>query len=189
MALLQITQYGNPILRKKAQQVSPEELDKDFIDSMLYTMRERDGVGLAAPQVDISKRVIVATDFEKDYVLLNPVITAVSEQMETDNEGCLSVAGFQAEVPRYERIYVQAQDVSGNDIEIKASGYFARVLQHEIDHLNGILYIDRAVPESLIAISGDDEGKYFSNSDLIQHFKKIHANTPDKLEFNRIEAL
>jgi peptide deformylase len=161
--LLKLRYYGDPILRRKTVDVSPEELlsseFQEFLRDLAETMHAEDGVGLAAPQVGSEKRVCVAADGETVHVLVNPRIRGRSIQLTCDNEGCLSLPGLQAQVARHERVIVQALDPQGHPIEIRAKGLFARVLQHEIDHLEGVLYIDRAEPNTLVWLErkGEDE--------------------------------
>lgn len=147
MAILPILKYPNPILRKKTVLVSEfgSELEA-LIKDMVETMYDAPGVGLAAPQIGVSKKIIVydaAPAEEKgDFTaLINPQIIE-AEGLEVGEEGCLSVRELCAEVKRAYRIVVKAQDIEGNDITIEAEDWPARVLQHEIDHLNGILFID-----------------------------------------------
>ena len=150
MAVLEVIKYGHPTLRKKAEPCRLEEIDDRFIDDMIETMKKEDGVGLAAPQVNVSKRLIVATDLEKIYVIINPDIAANSEKTTVDREGCLSLPTLQAEVERSDKIVVRGLNRELKPFEMKADGFFARVLQHEIDHLNGILYVDRADISTLV---------------------------------------
>ncbi len=149
MALLEVIRYGHPTLRKVAEPYTKEEIDEQFIEDMLDTMFEEDGVGLAAPQVNVSKRLIVCSDHETEYVVFNPRIVATSEMRKSDFEGCLSLPGLNAQVERYDRVLVTGKDQDWNDIEIKAKGLMAVVFQHEIDHLNGIFYTDRADLDTL----------------------------------------
>lgn len=156
MSLLPLYEYPHPILRQKAAPVETvdEELRR-FLDDMLETMYADKGVGLAAPQVGVSKRVIVidAHQHESDedgtfrpgqpMYLVNPEIVWHSEETILFCEGCLSVPGQNAEVERFQSVRVKYLDYNGNPQEIEASDYEAVVLQHEIDHLDGILYIDR----------------------------------------------
>ncbi len=144
MALLQVIKYGHPTLRKTAEPYKKEELDEKFIEDMLETMYEEDGVGLAATQVDVQKRMLVCSDRENEYILFNPKIIATSEVRKFEVEGCLSLPGLQASVPRFEKVIVKARDINWEEIEITAKGLLSIILQHEIDHLNGVLYIDRA---------------------------------------------
>ncbi len=153
MALREIITIPDPILRKKARKVT--EFDKDFQDlvaDMIDTMREAPGVGLAAPQVAISQRLIVVEygddeDEEKPaklYVLANPEIVSASEDMVMGIEGCLSVPDLVGEVERHTSIVVKGQNRYGKPTKIKANGWLARIFQHEMDHLDGVLYPDRA---------------------------------------------
>ena len=159
MAILPVIKYGHPTLRRRAERVEINELGDAFIADMIETMEQLDGVGLAATQVNVNKQLLVAKDInhKKLYVLINPEIMAYSEKMEKDIEGCLSLPGLQAIVPRNVKIVVKAQTQDGQAVTIEAKGHFARVLQHEMDHLNGILYIDRAEPSTLEWVI--DDGK------------------------------
>jgi peptide deformylase len=149
--MLDICIYGNPVLRRKA--VAIERFDdelREFVDEMVETMYESDGVGLAAPQVDRSLRIAVidATGGEeKPLVLINPEITVSSEELEEREEGCLSLPDIHLQVRRPTRVTVRAQDIDGNEYVIEdAEGLLSRALQHEIDHLDGILFVDRVSP-------------------------------------------
>ncbi len=153
MALLEIAVTPEPILRRKAHKVT--EFDKDFrtlVDNMVETMRDAPGVGLAAPQVAVPLRLVVVEygDDEDDnapkklYVLVNPEFIEKSEEMVSGVEGCLSVPGLIGEVERHQSVTVRAQNKQGKPIKIKAEGWLARIFQHEIDHLDGILYTDLA---------------------------------------------
>jgi len=142
-----------PILRRKAHKV--EKIDTDLqkmIANMIETMRAAPGVGLAAPQVGVPSRVIVV-EFGDDqdeeapkklYTLINPEITFSSEGKVSGIEGCLSVPGLLGEVDRYTKVVVRGMNRQGKIVKITAEGWLARVFQHEIDHLDGILYPDRA---------------------------------------------
>jgi len=110
---------------------------------MLSTMRDNDGVGLAANQVGRLKRVLVASVDEEDYVIVNPVLTGMSDATERAPEGCLSIPGIQVEVERPTSVTVSGMDASGEPLQIEASDILARVLQHEVDHLDGVLILDR----------------------------------------------
>lgn len=153
MAVREIVKYPAPSLRLKAKPVQVfDKTLQTLIDDMFETMRDAPGVGLAAPQIGESLRVVVVeyTDDEREdarpkkYVLVNPEIVQESEETVTDFEGCLSVPGLAGEVERFEAVTVQAKNRFGKPIKLKASGWLARIFQHEIDHLNGVLYIDRA---------------------------------------------
>jgi peptide deformylase len=149
MSLLKILSYPDPRLRKRSVQV--ERMDKEIeklLDDMIETMYKAPGVGLAAPQVGINLRVIVIDVSVKQegtpglIQLINPEIFS-SEAKQVEEEGCLSIPGFSSEVRRKATVKVQGLDRSGKLIEIEGSGLLARAFQHEIDHINGILYIDR----------------------------------------------
>jgi peptide deformylase len=154
MALREIITIPEPILRKKARKVTEfgPEL-QTLIDDMVETMREAPGVGLAAPQVASPLRVIVIEygDEENEdappklYTMVNPEIVRVSEETVVGTEGCLSIPGFIGDVERLEQITVKGQNRHGQPMRVKADGWLARVFQHEIDHLNGVLFTDRAL--------------------------------------------
>ena len=154
MPLLQMRYDPDPILREKAKRIKTFDANlKKLVADMFDTMHENIGVGLAAPQIGQSIRLLVA-ELEPDpkegergfkVALCNPEIVKASEEMEDGPEGCLSIPGWVGEVPRYTSITVKAQTPEGKEVRIKADHYFARVLQHEIDHLNGILFTDRVV--------------------------------------------
>jgi peptide deformylase len=160
MALRNIRGKGDPVLREKAsyvRHITPRLYP--LLDDMLETMLEAQGVGLAAPQVGISKRIIIARDEEKILELINPEIIAGEGKL-TEIEGCLSVPGIYGEVPRSAKVKVEGLTREGKQLKIVAEGFFARVLQHEIDHLQGILFVDRATrfltPEELQEKYGKD---------------------------------
>ena len=191
MPILDVIKYGHPTLRKKAEDYKVEEIDQQFVEDMIVTMREEDGVGLAAPQVNVSKQMLVATDFENIYVLINPKIVAYSERHVTETEACLSLPGLQGSVARYEKIVVKALDRHAKPVEIKANGFFARVLQHEIDHLNGVLYIDRADPDSIVWVDAADaeQGiapKSAGKADIEMAFKKHYNQDVEELVFESV---
>lgn len=144
---LQIITHPNPILRKKANQVAdPTSHEmKDLTKKMTETMAANQGIGLAAPQVGISKRVICIAQTDEPLVLFNPRITKKSFSKNTAEEGCLSVTGVFGPVKRRNRVTVCGQDKDNQKIRINAEGILARVFQHEIDHLDGILFIDKIV--------------------------------------------
>ncbi len=194
MSVLDIVTYGHPTLRKKAKAYSNEEIDLKFVEDMVETMYKRDGVGLAAPQVNVSRQMLVATDFDNEYVLINPKIVARSESTNSDVEGCLSIPGFQGEVERSVKVFVEAQNVEGNPLTIKATGFLARVLQHEIDHLNGILYIDRSDPDSLVRIENDPDSENdtlipVKLSDMQNVFRDHYHPDRSRVIFDRQEKL
>ena len=145
MALREIRKEGDPILRKECKEVKElNERTRLLIDDMFDTMYEANGVGLAAPQVGILKKIFVVdvgTEEPEPYVFINPEIIEKSGE-QTDNEGCLSVPGYQGEVTRAEHVKVRAFDENMEEFELEADGLFARCIQHEEDHLHGRLYID-----------------------------------------------
>jgi peptide deformylase len=155
--ILPITVYGNPILRKKAQRIEPNyEGLKELIQNMYETMYNAEGVGLAAPQVNKSVRIIVfdSTPFQEDEptlinfkkVLINPEIVEFIGENETFNEGCLSLPGIREDVVRPGKIRIKYQDEDFNSYEEEWEGIVARVVQHEYDHLEGKLFVDRIPP-------------------------------------------
>lgn len=158
MALLEIIHDGHPILRKKAVRVTAFDAKfQKLVDDMVETMIAAPGVGLAAPQVAVSRRLIVVRlpDDENSreeygdhagvlYVVANPKIIKASKDIVAGVEACLSVPGFFGEVDRHESVIVTGQDRDGRKSRIKASGWLARVFQHEIDHLDGVLFTDLA---------------------------------------------
>lgn len=143
MAILEIVKDPAEILRKKAKSVTKVNAQvKKLLDDMVDTMRAAPGVGLAGPQVGVSKRIIVV-EFEEDvFQLLNPEIVK-SEGWVQGVEGCLSIPGMVGDVYRFERVQVVAHDRNGSKVWIDAEGWLARILQHEIDHLDGIMYTDK----------------------------------------------
>ena len=146
---LEVKTFGDPVLKTRASRV--KEFDESLArlaEEMVATMHEREGVGLAANQVGRLKRILVAATEEDEYVLVNPVIEASSEEKETLAEGCLSIPGIQVEVERPLAVTVSGQDASGEDLRIEAEGLLARIIQHEVDHLDGVLILDRTDRES-----------------------------------------
>ena len=152
MTLLDIIHVPDPILRRKAHKIT--DFGPDFqalVNNMIETMREAPGVGLAAPQVAVSHRLVVVEygDDEDEkvpkklYVLANPEITEKSSEMVLGIEACLSVPELAGEVERHEKIVIKGQNRQGKPVKIKAEGWLARIFQHEIDHVEGILYTDR----------------------------------------------
>jgi peptide deformylase len=146
----QIVAEGHPALRKKAKKVDPKEiadpLFQQLIDDMFETMYAAPGVGLAAPQVNVSKRLFVMDVHDDEHepsVIINPKLEDLAEEVEL-REGCLSVPGIVGDIIRYKRAAVSGLDRHGNKIRIAGEGLLAQCIQHEFDHLNGGLYIDRA---------------------------------------------
>ncbi|MDQ1393237.1 MAG: peptide deformylase [Acidimicrobiaceae bacterium] len=168
-----ILQAGAPVLRRNAHPVDPDKLTSpklaELIDALRVGLVEAPGVGLAAPQIGVSLRVVLVQDppefharvpedrlaeLERTpvapYVLINPEVEAVGEERRTFFEGCLSVDGYCALVPRARTVRVRWLDPSGRYHEEVRSGWHARILQHEIDHLQGILYVERMLPRSFM---------------------------------------
>ncbi len=145
MTKLPIITNPHPTLRKKAATVPIDQIAslEQFAKDMIATMHDADGVGLAAPQVDESKQIIVVNTKDGPLVLFNPKIKKRSFKKERAEEGCLSIPGVFGMVRRHQKITVVGYDRSAHPVTITAQGMFARVLQHEIDHVNGILFIDR----------------------------------------------
>jgi peptide deformylase len=157
MAVLKIAHLGHPILRQVAEPVSPEAIRSPeiqrLLDDMLETMADHDGAGLAAPQVHVPRRVVIyGVDENPRYpdaeavpftILMNPRITALGDEQEEDWEGCLSVPDLRGLVPRFTRVRVEAYGSDGKQLRFDAAGFHARVVQHECDHLDGKVYLDR----------------------------------------------
>ena len=157
MAILKVARLGHPVLRRVADPVPLAEIERPetqrFIDDMVETMREYNGVGLAAPQVHVSRQIAVL-EVESHprhpdvariplMVIVNPVLTPVGEETATDWEGCLSIPDLRGMTPRYAAVRLEGYGRTGERIDLTAKDFFARVLQHETDHLNGLVYLDR----------------------------------------------
>jgi peptide deformylase len=153
MSILKVARMGHPVLRQKARAIEPKELKtvplQKFIDDMIQTMDEYSGIGLAAPQVHEGLRIFVAhLDPEgrahgEPIAVINPEVAIVGSDVIEGWEGCLSIPDIRGRVPRSAQIRVKALDRHGKRIEINAQDFPARVIQHETDHLNGILFFDR----------------------------------------------
>lgn len=166
MPIREIITLGHPTLRRKARKVTkfgPEI--KQLINDMIETMRAAPGVGLAAPQVNVPERVIVVElpadeetgDPAELYALVNPEIIKASREVEEGQEGCLSIPGYVGEIERHIEIIVRGQDAYGKPKRVKAYDYLARIFQHEIDHLEGVLFIDRVTdPSKIHAITPEE---------------------------------
>lgn len=188
MSILKIARMGHPVLRAKARPLHPSEIRtpkiQQLIDDMFETMKEYQGVGLAAPQVHESLRLFVAgfppaiTDEDDDdreevddeddedvplMAIVNPEIEVVSRETVEDWEGCLSIPDIRGRVPRARQIRVRAYDRTGRKIEMQASGFTARVIQHETDHLDGLLFFDRMKTFGSLTFL-DEYGRYWSNA-------------------------
>ena len=146
---LDLRTFGDPVLKTRAAPVEAfDESLARLAEEMLATMREREGVGLAANQVGRLKRILVAAVEDQEYVIANPTIEERARSTEKDLEGCLSIPGIQVEVERPTAVTVSGQDASGAQLRLEASGLLARVLQHEVDHLDGVLILDRTDRQS-----------------------------------------
>jgi len=152
MPLRKIEIYGSSILRRRAEEVheiTPEILT--LIEDMQVTMVKRNGIGLAAPQVGVSKRIMIVTygveeSDPKPVPMINPEIVSQSESSEVCDEGCLSVPDITGSVERWTAIHIKAETMDGEVREEELTGLNARIFQHELDHLNGILFVDRLSP-------------------------------------------
>ena len=157
-----IVKLGNPILTQVAKPVTrPDSSTRQLVEHMTRTMREAHGLGLAAPQVGVSMRVLIydAADGDGLQIMINPRILEMKGEQLDPPEGCLSIPGLQGQVKRAQEVRVRAMDLRGRQFARRATGLEARVIQHEIDHLNGVLFIDRANPDTLewVIGAGEDE--------------------------------
>lgn len=155
-----VRQKDDEILRKKSKDVTEiTEKSKELIADMKETMTTLGGCGLAAVQVGVLKKIIICQPEEEGdiLVLINPEIIEKSEEEEEGNEGCLSVEGYSGTVVRPKRIVVKAKDENMKDMEFDADGFLARIICHEVDHLNGILYTDKVVPGTLTSAKDKKE--------------------------------
>lgn len=157
MAILKVARLGHPAIRKPSVPVPKETIGsaalQRFIDDMIDTMREYDGVGLAAPQVHVNQQIaVIEVEENRRYpgeasipltVLINPRILGASKKQLTDWEGCLSVNELRGQVPRAETVEVEAYNRKGEKVKFEAHGFFARVVQHECDHLASKVFLDR----------------------------------------------
>lgn len=178
MPILKVARLGHPVLRMPAKPLSRSDLkDRDtqrFIDDMVETMRDYHGVGLAAPQVHDSRRIIVIEEQRGDEeetkpavpltVLVNPVLTPLGGGTVEDWEGCLSIPDLRGRVPRWAAISVQALDRHGKPVAVEARGFFARVIQHEVDHLDGVVFLDRMKDMATLSFL-QEYATYWRNSD------------------------
>ncbi|MBN1640630.1 MAG: peptide deformylase [Anaerolineae bacterium] len=161
MAIREILQIGHPTLRERSHKVTHfGDGLAALVEDMIETIHEAHGVGLAAPQIGVSHRVIVVEMPDDEsypypgerWVVCNPEIVKASRETEIDLEGCLSVAGYVGMVERASEVVIRGQDLRGRKVRIKADGYLARAFQHEIDHLNGVLYVDIAEGDSVMTV-------------------------------------
>lgn len=178
MSILKVSKMGHPVLRAKARTVDKAELKnanvQQFIDSMIDTMYEYSGVGLAAPQVHESLRIFVAMldadgRGEGDAVaFVNPEITVIGDQVVEGWEGCLSIPEIRGRVPRAQHIKVSALDRNGKRFELELKDFPARVVQHETDHLDGVLFFDRM--------------KSFESLTYLEEYSRYHTHKADEGE-------
>ena len=149
----EVVLYPDPVLRKESEDVTAFDEDlRATVDEMFERMFEKDGVGLAAPQVGLLRRILVLNDEgdrekpDRNITLINPTIKSFSGAKVQFEEGCLSLPGIHCEVTRPERCVVHAYDVEGTEFELEYEGFVARIIQHEHDHLQGVLLVDRMTP-------------------------------------------
>ncbi|MCY4510022.1 MAG: peptide deformylase [Acidobacteria bacterium] len=173
MAILKVARMGHPVLRKRAEPLDPREIGtpriQRLIDDMFETMHDSRGIGLAGPQVHESVRLFVAGVDDPDggmppVVVINPEITPVGPAVEEDWEGCLSIPDIRGRVPRATKIRLRALDRHGRPLALTADGYPARVLQHETDHLDGVLFFDRMTSFETITFL-EEYGRYWARND------------------------
>jgi peptide deformylase len=183
MSILKVARMGHPVLRARARALDPSEIRspriQQLIDDMFETMHEYQGVGLAAPQVHESLRLFVAgfpptragqeKEDEQERVpeiaLINPEVRADGTDTVEEWEGCLSIPDIRGKVPRARRIVVRAYDRRGKQVELRAGGFTARVIQHETDHLDGVLFFDRMKSFETLTFL-DEFGRYWSGHDV-----------------------
>ncbi|HSD12468.1 MAG TPA: peptide deformylase [Patescibacteria group bacterium] len=147
MAVMKIVLDGDPVLRARAAEVDPKEIAtpafKTLLDDMVETMYAANGVGIAAPQVGVGKRIFIAESAQGPIALINPVFTKTSWKLMGGEEGCLSVPGKFDKVRRHKTVTIEGLTAEGKKVTFTAENFFARILQHELDHLDGKLYVDR----------------------------------------------
>jgi len=193
---LKIVQTGEPVLRQTARPLRKEEILSDqiqrLIEDMRETMRDAPGVGLAAPQVGLPLQLAVIEDREEYlrdlrpeqvaekerqpvpfHVIVNPTIMPAGEVEVKFHEGCLSVAGFMAVVPRWRKVRVECLDQKGEPRVIEASGWYARILQHEIDHLDGTLYLDRMLCHTFTTT--ENFSRFWKNKSVEEVCSELHG--------------
>lgn len=167
MSILKIAQMGHPVLREVCSPVPVDQISspdvQNFIQDMFETMVDADGAGLAAPQVHKPIRIAICTFDEGVIVLINPILTPIGEGKIATFEGCLSVDGLRGEVVRWESIHLEARSQTGEKIDINLHGWNAIVAQHECDHLDGVLFIDRCDTKTLAFLP--EYARYMQYSD------------------------
>lgn len=144
---IEIRTYGDSVLRRTADQITEIDSEtKQIAEKMVEAMLRANGIGIAAPQIGVSKRIIVLDLDGKFHVLINPEIIETSQESEEILEGCLSIPGVDAEITRKLRTHLRGVTLDEKTIDIEGEGLMARAIQHEIDHLNGVLFIDYLSP-------------------------------------------
>ena len=145
--MLKIVRYPDSILKKKSEEVRYDDKSlRSLIPQMTESMKKNQGIGLAAPQIGLSKKIIIVTEGEESHAFLNPRIIKQSKEKERDEEGCLSLPGLFVKVLRPKQVEVAAKPIEGEEVRVKARGLGARIFQHEIDHIEGKLIIHRISP-------------------------------------------
>lgn len=174
MAILPIKTYPDPVLREPAKPVTVIDAKlRQLAADMIETMQDANGVGLAAPQVGVSLRMAIV-DFDPENgdprVLINPVITKRRGRKEVGDEGCLSFPGLRSRVKRNPGVICEAQNLDGEFVEYQAEGLSARAVQHELDHLDGMLFVDKVGPSDKQSIQGELE-------EMEQNYEELHQQT------------
>ncbi len=178
MAILKVARLGHPVLRRVADVVALDTIAQpqfqQFIDDMIETMQEYHGIGLAAPQIHESVRIFIAGIEEEDprtgeteivpLAIINPEVTAIGRDLIEDWEGCLSIPDIRGKVPRNRHVRVRGFDRDGNPLDLELEEFPARVVQHENDHLNGVLFFDRMKSFDTLAFL-DEYSRYWSTKD------------------------
>ena len=178
MKLLKILEFPDPRLRTKAKPVKEvTNVHKELIDNMIHTMYESKGIGLAATQVDFHERILVidiSEERDDPQVFINPEVEILNKEEKSGyEEGCLSFPGINADVARPERILVTYQDLDGVEHSLECDGLLARCIQHEVDHLNGVLFIDRMEKETYAEIKQEVQSLKKKTKATLQKLKKI----------------
>jgi peptide deformylase len=151
LALAQVRQYPDPVLRMRAREVDDGAADVgQLAERLTHLLKDANGLGLAATQIGVLRRVFafLPDPAEEPVIVVNPSFTATSEERESDTEGCLSLQGVVIPVERHVSLTLEGKDVEGNDVRLELEGLPARIAQHELDHLDGVLILDRTTPEA-----------------------------------------
>ncbi len=196
--ILKVARLGHPILREVAREVTPDELAspgvQSFLDDLLETMFEYDGAGLAAPQVHVPLRVVVLTLDSDPEFLVNPRIEVLTDTVRRTWEGCLSVPEMRGLVERPDHIRLHYLDRDGNERTCELQGFTAVVVQHECDHLDGVLYVDRVLPRSLCFVEefrryGPPEEYADSSDDDSDEFEVMEPDDTEEVAALTLEPL